>query len=289
MNCVATALLLGVLSGAAPAQQATTPERKPEPPSLHGILQRLQENLDQYKARIPSIFSDEHVVSYVAGASGTRLNTTVTDSNFRLKRILNPDDTTTLEESHEVRMVNGRPATGDTVAGPIYLRGAFSNGLALVSLSQQACTQLMLKPIKPKKPYILEFVSVPASERPRDCLLQEDNSGRVLIDPATMQIKRMEFRAPHHLIGPSFNLSSGQGAAPFTGQWNVSVDYAPVLLGSKSYWLPTKISQRMLGSSIMKETSDVLWNEWSYEATYRNFHKLEVTSRILPFDGTIAK
>lgn len=272
-------VLLGTLAASRPAMA-----QQPEPPALHEILQRLQQNLDEYKAHVPSFFSDEHVVSYEVGARGPRFNTTVTDSNFHLKRILNSDDTVGLEESHEVRMINGRPAKGDTVGGPAFLHGAFSNGLALVSLSQQACMNYSMRPIKPsnfRDPYVVEFVSVPASVRPQDCQLQDDSSGRVLIDPAMMQIKRMEFRAPHHVIGPAFNASTGSEVKPFTGQWDVSVDYAPVTLGGKSFWLPAKISQRMQGSTAMTK-GYVVWIEWSYEATYRNYHRLEVTSRILP-------
>jgi hypothetical protein len=70
-------VLLGTLVVSRPALA-----RQPEPPTLHDILQRLQENLDQYKTRVPNFFSDEHVVSYEAGAVGPRFNTTVTDSKF---------------------------------------------------------------------------------------------------------------------------------------------------------------------------------------------------------------
>jgi len=280
-NSVATILLLGLLSGATlaqqpsiPAQQAATPTQQTKPPTLDEILTRLQQNLDEYKARVPSFFSDEHVASSNANQSFA----TITDASFRLKRVLNPDDSTTLEESHEVKMINGRPAAGDKLGGSTYLRGAFSNGLALVSLSQQACMHLTLKPIKPKKPYIIEFVSVPASQRPRDCILQEDNSGRVLIDPATMQIERMEFSAPHHVTVPAYNTTPRQAASPFTRRWDVSVDYAPVLLGGKSFWLPSKIESKF-STTVMTGASYVTG---SYEATYRNYHKLEVTARIVP-------
>ena len=248
-----------------------------ETPTLEAILERLQQNLDHYDATIPSFFCDEHVVSSIGDPYRLLVSLTVTDSNFRLKRVPNPDGTITLQESHEVKTVNGRPATGDSVNGPAYLSGAFSNGLALVSLSQKACMTYSLAPIKPvdtRKPILVQFASVDASERPTDCLMQEDIGGRVSIDPATMQIRRMEFHAPNHVIGPESKTSNGVRTPPVVGTWDVTVEYAPVLLGGKSFWLPTKTSETMIDRTRK--------NEWSYDAAYRNYHKLEATSRILP-------
>jgi hypothetical protein len=274
-------VLVGLRTGAAQrssasAQQKNTLVQQTQAPTLHDILQRLEENLDQYKALVPSFFCDEHVVSFRSDG-----DVTTTDSTFRLKRVTDPDLKAVLEESHDVKKVNGLPAAGDAVGGPTYLRGAFSNGLALVSLSQQACMRYTLKPIEPDHPYIVKFVSVPAGARPRDCPLQDDNTGRVLVDPATMQIKRMEFHAPHHLIGPAVDAFTGLSMSPIMGRWDVSVEYAPVLLGGKSFWLPTKISERMIGRIEKKE--------WRYDAAYSNYHKLEVTSRIVPFSGATAQ
>jgi hypothetical protein len=274
-------VLVGLRTGAAQqssasAQQKNTPVQQAQSPTLHDILQRLEENLDQYKTLVPSFFADEHVVS-----SRSDGDVTTTDSTFRLKRVTGSDLKSVLEESHEVKKVNGWPAAGDAVGGPTSLSGAFSGGYALVSLTQQVCMRYMLKPIKPNhpnEPYIVKFASVSASERPDDCLLHDDNTGRVLIDPATMQIKRMEFHAPHHLISPAVDASS---VSPIVGRWDVFVEYAPVLLGGKSFWLPTKISERMIDSSRK--------NEWKYDAAYSNYHKLEVTSRILPYSEAPAQ
>jgi hypothetical protein len=259
------------------AQEAQASKQKTEPPTLGEILQRLQENVDQYQALVPSFFCDEHVVATTS--PDPQHESSVTDSTFRLKRVANPEaeGKTILEESHEVKMVNGRPATGDTVNGPAFLRGAFSNGLALVSASQQACMRYTLRPIRQNKsstPYVIQFASVPARDRPHECGMQEDVSGRVLIDPETMQVTHMEFTAPHHFIGTAVSSLPGLDANPIEGRWDVTVEYAPVLLGGKSFWLPTKVSDRLSGSFI--------GNRWLYDATYSNYHKLEVTSRILP-------
>jgi hypothetical protein len=273
-------VLLATSSALLRAQQATTPERKTEMPTLGEILQRLQENVDQYQALVPSFFCDEHVVSMIV--PDPRNESSVTDSTFRLKRVPKPgvEGETILEESHEVKRMNGRPATGDTVSGPAFLRGAFSNGLALVSASQQACMRTTLRPMgknNASNPITIQFASVAARRRPHDCRIEEDVSGRVQIDPETMQVTHLEFTVPRHYIGTTmYTTFNGLGLdeATIVGRWDVTVEYALVVLEGKSFWLPTKISDRM--------SSSLVRSRWSYDATYSNYHKMEVTSRIVP-------
>jgi VWFA-related protein len=266
-----------------PLTAATTPPTqmtdvaKDEPRDtarLNSILQRLQENLDQYQAQVPSFFCDEHVVS--KRSPDPQHEGRITDSTFRLKRNPTPDvhGRPILEESREVKMVNGKPADGAYVGGPTTVTGAFSGGLALVSLSQQPCMSYKLKSINatdPKKTIILLFTSVRPSEHSEDCIMQEDLSGRVLIDPGTMQIKHLEFHAPHHHITPDI-----------AGEWDFAIDYAPVMLSGKSFWMPARIDVKMEGYLTNYNDRSSYAVRWSLGATYTNYHKLEVTSRILP-------
>jgi len=279
--------LLAASSAMQRAQQAAAPASDTQgaaqhrgTPTLGEILQRLQENVDQYQALVPSFFCDEHVVSTIV--PDPRNESTVTDSTFRLKRVPDPnaEGETMLEESHEVKMVNGRPATGDTAGGPAFLRGAFSNGLALVSARQQACMRYTLRPMgknNASEPVTIQFASVAARRRPHDCRIEEDVSGHVLIDPETMQVTHLEFTVPRHFIGTTvYTTFNGLGldAASIVGRWDVAVEYAAVVLGGKSFWLPTTISDRM--------SSSLVRSRWTYDATYSNYHKMEVTSRIVP-------
>jgi len=303
---IAVAGLMGVMVGlrAGAAQQSSasarqnTPVQQAQAPTLHEILQRLEENLEQYMARVPSFFCDEHVVS--KKDPDRLLESRVTDSTFRLKRVANPDPDgkPILEESREVKRVNGQPANGESLGGPTTVRRAFSGGLALVSLSQQACMSYKLLPIKrnhPKEATIVQFASVPTSERPDDCLMQEDVSGRVLIDPATMQIKRLEFHAPHHLIVPGSRTPNGSVIPRVVGDWDLAIDYAPVELGGKSFWLPATIKVKMSGSPdgmLIANRNingsldvDPFQTDWSLFADYSNYHRLEVTSRIVPVEA----
>jgi hypothetical protein len=286
---LAIACLLCVLASfcttSASAQQAETL-------TLDAVLERLEDNLHHYDSQIPSFLCDEHVESQVV--PGTANQDTVTESTFRLKRDLKADHSTILNESRDVKTVNGRPATADELHGPSILSGAFSGGLAIVSLSQKACMSYKLKPIKTNRPndlYAVEFATLPSRERPDYCLLQEDGKGRVFIDPATMQITRMELTAPNHVI--SSGNAAGQKSTSVIGPWVISVDYAPIQLGGQTFWMPTTITSTMThdqgvsvtlnsGRNRTSSIEGVNSTVWSFAASYSNYHKLEVTSRIVP-------
>jgi hypothetical protein len=274
---VSLIVLLAASSALLRAQQMETP-------TLEGILQRLQENLDQYDSGVPSFFADEHVVSRMVPDRHNQ--ETDTDSVFRLKRVANADHTTTLEESREVKTVNGQPAKTQEIDGPSIVHGAFEGGLAVVSLSQQSCMNYTLERVKrndAQAPIVVRFASVLTPENKGGCLLQENGRGQVFIDRATMQITRMELTTPHHTIIPRDQMGYG-ARGPIVGDWVLSVDYAPVVLDGRSFWMPATINSRSAsGRGSFHPTV------WTFKASYRNFHKLEVTSRILPFSDAPAQ
>lgn len=242
-------------------------------PTLNDILERLQENLDRYDAHVPSLFCDEHVVS---SQTEPRLpdESTVTDSVFRLRRSRKPDHTTSLDESHEIRSVNGEPARSQQMKGPVLLSGAFEGGLAVVSLSQAACMSYRLRRMSGEggtEAYMIRFATVLTPRNKAGCLLQEESKGRAVIDPASMQVTHLEIVTPRHTI-----VEGNAWTSPVVGRRQLTVDYAPVLLGGETFWMPATIT--------MRATSGFGFHQivWSYRATYRNYHRLEVTTRMLP-------
>jgi hypothetical protein len=242
-------------------------------PTLGEILQRLEANLDRYDAAVPSFFCDEHAISSRVQRITPDRNT-VTDSVFRLKRTLQPDRTTSLEELREIKSVNGRPATSQQMEGPALASGIFEGGLAVVSLSQTACMNYTLEKIDrnhPAKPYVVRFATVVTPENSGDCVLQEESKGRVFIDPASMQVTRLEITTPHHTI-----VDEDASASPIVGRRELTVDYTPVPLGGENFWLPSEINMRNTSDS---GTFHLI--VWTFRATYRNYHRLEVKSRIL--------
>jgi hypothetical protein len=278
------------------------PAHAQQPPTLEEVLERLEANLNRYENGVPSFFCEEHVVSEVNPSNFN--GHVVTDSTFRLKRVLHAT-TISLDESRDIKTINHRPAAeGQQIGGPAILSGAFSGGLAIVSTGQQACMNYKLKLSKRRNaPYVVEFTSAARAEYPPECLLHEEGSGRVLIDPATMQIKRIELKAPHHTLRfpPA---PDGSASAPVVGLWNVSVNYAPVPLGGQTFWMPSTIASSLSAVTGESASGPVLSSRgsrgaglatlspvtttWEYEARYSDYHKLEVTSRIVAVEGAPA-
>jgi hypothetical protein len=240
--------------------------------SLEEILQRLQDNLRRYDRLVPSFFCDEHAISQVE--PGSRNQNAVTDSIFRLDRTENPDHTTSLTESREIKLIDGKPATSQEMDGPALVSGAFEGGLAVVTLTQRACMNYSLqRPRKnlPSEPYIVRFATVLTPQNIDACLLQENSKGSISIDPASMQITHLELITQHHTIIPGTTYRE-----PVIGKRVLTVDYVPVQFNDVSYWMPSTItSQSTSNSGTFHEVV------WLFHATYRNYHKLEVESRIL--------
>jgi hypothetical protein len=231
------------------------------PPTLDEILLRLDGNLNHYDKEVPNFFCNEHVVSSLSYAK--KLQSTVTDSVFRVVRT----SSGILTESHEIQAVNGTPAKGEHVGGPTSLSGVFTGGLDAVSLRQRACMSYTLQPIDPghpNEPYVIRFTTLPNTQRRSDCVLKEEGAGRVFVDPATMQVTRMELRAPHHAI------NSGEA-----GVWYISINYAPILLVGQTFWMPTALTSTATPSDVYTPTV------YSFSARYTDYHKLEVTSHIV--------
>lgn len=233
------------------------------PPTLDRILSQLEINLSRYDHQVPNFFCTEHVVSSLV--YGRNRQSTVTDSIFRVERSVSGK----LSESREIKAINGSPAEGHRLGGPVVLGGVFSGGLDAVSLRQNACMSYTLQPPESGRqnaPYVIQFVTLPSARHHSECVLKEEGMGRVLVDPATMQVTRMELEAPNHQISPSE-----------IGTWYISIDYAPTALAGQTFWLPATIK-----STETPAAGDYLPTVYSFSATYSEYHKLEVTSRIVP-------
>src|SRR6202042_1827767 len=100
---------------------------------------------------------------------GKKQQSTITDSVFRVTRNLSG----TLIEEHEIKVVNGSPANGERVGGPVTVGGGFSGGLDAVSLRQKASITYT-QPIQTQdsgEPYIIQFTTLPNRKPPSECVL----------------------------------------------------------------------------------------------------------------------
>lgn len=244
-----------------------------KPPTLDAILERLEKNLNHYDAAVPSFYCDEHVVS---SQTQPRVpdTTTVTDSIFRLKRTLKDGQTTALVESREIKSVNGEPPNQKNTNPPASLSGLFEGGLDVASLDQASCMNYKLKLINRNhrtESYVIRFATVLTPKNKADCFLKEDSKGQVFVDPASMQITHVEIDTPHHTV-----FAAERYTPRVVGKRTLTVDYAPVVLGGQTFWMPSEVNMRVTSGSGFNPIV------WSFQATYRNYHRLEVTSHVLP-------
>ncbi len=269
-NAISRCMLLGgLLLGLQPytfAQQPTPnsslqPEKSAKP-TLDEILLQLEKNFFQYHASIPSFFCDEQVLSEMH-QSGFLRSLTRADSIFRLKRSGHDNDIQ-LAESREIKAINGAPVNGvQTLSGPVIFSGAFSIATALITFDQKACFNYHLTSQLFDRRYIIEFATKAPKDRDKRCFTMEPSTGRAFIDPQTMQIERIECRTPNHPMMP--------GTLTL---WTWSINFSKVILNGKIFWLPQRVTAKSMDYNAPVE--------WSFDATYRNYHELTVTSRIVP-------
>jgi len=207
-RCLSLAVLLLARAPAAHGWQAPAAE-KPAEPNLDEILRHLENNFIQYHASIPSFFCDEHVVSGIRRGS-TPLEVIRADSIFRLKRE-GSGKRTRLIESREIKTVNGKPAKeSEALRGPALLSGAFNIATAMIAYDEKPCFTYRLSESRRHHQYVIEYATKTPNQRDKRCAVTEPTSGRAFVDPATMQITRIEARTPH-ILCPASSLVFGPG------------------------------------------------------------------------------
>ena len=127
---------------------------------------------------------------------------------------------------------------------------------------------------------MLEYETAQNATLADKCPLREPVAGRALVDSETMTMVRFEQKRPRH--APEMSTIQKLGISPeAVGDWRWSIDYAPVMLGGRSYWLPKTIS-----STFEVFERHVLW---SMVSNYSHYQLATVRARILLPDGTELK
>ncbi len=262
--------------------------RSESDPATGALLLRVWDNVLGYLTTIPNVFADEHVVSSVTSpykplskqaVHDAEMDSTIdstVDSIFRLKRVSTDGKTADLVESREVKYVDHHAATeGQSLTGPALLIGAFSRAPNVLAPQFKDCYDYRLLPSLRRKPgdtilflhadvRVLEYALKLPSPAGIECPVPEQTTGRVFIDPSSMQIVRLEQRRPRH----------DEGAGRLI-DWSWSIDYTRVMMEGKPFWLPRTIASK--ASSV--DGSRIRWN---FLATYSNYHLMTVTSTMLP-------
>lgn len=280
--------------------QTPAPAQPPAAPAaVEQVLTGVLKNFANYLSTVPNLFADEHLVSS-SSAFGTGLGTgnraisgansgssvsgnhglfySTYDSIFRLKRSDAKSKVPTLIESRQIQSVDHRPPAPDqTLSGPSILSGAFSYAASFLSPVLEPCYNYRLETnqhLHGAAVLVVDYASKQMVPRGARCPVAEQNSGRAFIDPKTMQIVRLEQTRPHHEVDSKSLGVPAQDEQETPYYWTWSIDYAPVTLNGKSFWLPKATSSRL-------ETNEGR-THWSFVADYRNYHLMDVSSTILP-------
>lgn len=257
-------------------------------PTLDEVLAKLDENRIAYIEALPSLFAQEHAVS-IAKYRRRKISEVVisSDSTFRILR----DDETTppkFVETRSVERIDGAVASeGASLNAPMLPAGIFANALMMVSASVRDCFhyKLAFREREKKIPVIeVHFYQKPRMNSPRGCPRAEDSSGMAVIDMGTMHILSIEKEMPIR-----------QKAIDSKGKWIWKVEYAPVQLGAREFWLPRRIVTNIESDKGLYEQSPIFTfgavatpvtqnspMSRSFEATYTNFHLFHAEAHVVP-------
>ncbi|NYF91958.1 hypothetical protein RBB79_19985 [Tunturiibacter empetritectus] len=239
-------------------------------PALEQILSRIEANTEQYKSTVPSFLCDEHITSQEIHDGQLKHETTV-EALFRVARSPSPDGA--LEESREVKSINGKSSSGKKLDMPISFRGGFSGALAkFLSADRHECFDYQSDRSSPASPGTEAFTFTAresAAKQPACVSIQPGTTGKFVIDTASAQVTHIERTVPN----PVGKDQAVRGTA--------SVDFAPVTLNGRSFWLPTTV--------IAFTTETPKTNAFRFTAKYSNYHRFAASSTILPTTSDTAQ
>lgn len=256
---LATVFALGLCVSPAPAwSQAQQPS-----PSMEQLLSRVEANTEQYKSTVPSFLCEEHITSQELHDGKLKHATTV-EALFRVTRSSSP--AAPLDESREVRTIDGQPSTDKKLRLPISFSGGFGGALSkYLSVERRQCFDY-----QPDDAYAgpagtngYTFIPRPAAANEPVCAsILPGTTGKFVVDSTSMQVLHIERTVPHP-IGRDHDVLG-----------TVAVDFAPVTLNGASFWLPRTIT------ALTSETPKT--NAFHFTAQYSNYHRFAASSTILP-------
>jgi hypothetical protein len=231
--------------------------------TLDQLLSRIEANTEQYRASVPSFLCDEHIVSQELHDGSIKHETTI-DALFRVTRSTSQPGT--LNESREVKAIDGRPSGSKKISMPLSFSGGFSGALEkFLSADNRQCFEYQpdLSHPSPADTRAFTFAAREAALREPACAsIQPRTTGKFVIDSATAQVTHIERTVPYS-VGKD---QSVLGTA--------AVDFAPVALNGTTFWLPFTIS------ASTSETPKT--HAFRFTAHYSNYHRFSASSTILP-------
>ena len=231
------------------------------------VLVRMRANVAEYRTSIPSFISDESVLSQ--RFDGEKLKDEMkVQSSFEMVRQGPGND---LRETRIKNLVNGHAPKNQKVTPPFAFNGGFTDVIAF--LESKCYDYRFAEAPKAGNPIVVMTSRKPPSGNlPSTCSTQIHDI-KALIVPETFQVLRIENTVQDVGTGIVGHLPF----VPMPSSHNVltfSVDYMPVELGSKTFWLTKTVT------ADLKDKNKPI--RLHYEAHYTNYHRFTGTAAILP-------
>jgi hypothetical protein len=238
------------------------------------VLARMRANVTEYRTSIPSFISDESVLSQ--RFDGEKLKDELkVESSFEVVRQGSGDN---LRETRIKNLVNGHAPKNQKVTLPFTFNGGITDVIAFL---ESKCDDYRFaeSPRAGNPIVILTSRKPPSSNLPITCSKQIHDI-KALIAPETFQVLRIENTVQD--VGTGI-----VGHLPFVlmpSSHNVltlSIDYMPVELGGKTYWLTKTVT------ADWKDNNKPI--RLHYEAHYTNYHRFAGSTTVLGVDPGTAQ
>ena len=210
-------LLAGTLLLAAPQQDGTR---------VSQLLAKLVANNRQYEAALPSLTCEETVHSQRL-KKGKVKEEVVLDATMRVVRT--GDAREPFDEKHVFHTRNGKPLPEGVQYPrvPFFVSGAFANALGFGRLAAEACLEVALQD-DGTGPTLQLTVERKAELEPNPACAAVKTTKVLTVDREDAQVV--------HLL----RTMSPEQAEQYRDVPYAELDYAPVALGDKTFWLPSR-------------------------------------------------
>ena len=201
--------------------------------SVEEILTRIQANLAEYKATVPSFAADESVTSPRV-VNGAVRQESVSSALFTC-RVKARSDRQWFGETHEVITMNGKPARKtQQLSGPFIVRGAFLSLLDATfdaeNIPFQNYRVVGMETLAGRKALVLAFETKPGQTHLRFMMngksYATNDTGRAWLDTESMQLLQIERK---YSDMPSDEIV-------------VTVAYFSSTIDGKTFWLPKTVT-----------------------------------------------
>ncbi|HEY2169890.1 MAG TPA: hypothetical protein VGJ30_09725 [Candidatus Angelobacter sp.] len=241
-------------------------------PKLNHILPRVQEHVKDFEHSLPDFICDEKITSREL-MGGKTIHETDIDSTFRgmQNKDRDPDGKAQpFTEWRDIQTIDGRPAPkGQQLTGPFLFGGGFSSVLVEIFSPENSryfnYKVIGADKVDDKAAVLIKF----ETRKDQQALLHRElfgtqyvmkGSGKAWIDLASMNVLRLEIQ---YLDPPMPE-----------GVLSLSVDYAPVVIKEKTFWMPRTVTAEQTVPNPKMPVGG------QYIAEYSNYQEFKVSVKM---------